>query len=354
MTPASETVKSVLPTTSERRIAAPGAPPSTCCGCATPADLRDAAPPRAQAHRADERRVAVRLERDDGELAPRPPEERVVVALRLRPALPEDDAREPFRLAEVGDVEERRLRADHPAFVGRVLPDPEQEVAAERVQVGRVAADLQLAADDGPRGGREIECVERIDLPEGDDVPDVADEANGVDALALAEPADLPERDERIAALAERRDGRLALGRLVAPPHGELGAGDPQDPVLLGDRPLPEEGPRDDAARPVVRLRRARDVEAVDRRRRRCGNGASGLEPLVPALGRDVEARRRGVDDPPVRHHGVRVERVEAAVDVDRQHRDQPEPGEARSAAGCSGIGRGCRARRPCPSRRGA
>ena len=88
----------------------------------------------------------------------------------------------------------------------RVLADAEQQVLADRVQVGGVAGDLQLAEHARALRLREVERVERVDLAEGDDVAGVADEADGVDALALAEPAD-PARPGR----GGRRDGRSVV-----------------------------------------------------------------------------------------------------------------------------------------------
>ena len=52
---------------------------------------------------------------------------------------------EPRRLAQVGDVEDRELRPERAPVLVRVLADAEQEVLADRVQVGGVAGDLQLA-----------------------------------------------------------------------------------------------------------------------------------------------------------------------------------------------------------------
>ena len=54
-----------------------------------------------------------------------------MVVLRLRPRLAERKRVEPARAAQVGDVEERGLGTEHPAVVGRVLPDPEQETVAD-------------------------------------------------------------------------------------------------------------------------------------------------------------------------------------------------------------------------------
>ena len=75
------------------------------------------------------------------------------------------------------------------------------------MQVGRVAGDLELAEHARLRRVGEVERVERVDLPEGDDVARVADEAHRVDALALAEPADAADLDERAVALRAASSG---------------------------------------------------------------------------------------------------------------------------------------------------
>ena len=103
------------------------------------------------------------------------------------------------------------------AFLAHFLPDPEQQVFADRVQVGRVAGDLELAEHARPLRHGEIEREERVDLAERDHVADIADEANGVDALALAEPADPAGLDERAVALAHRRQERLGFAACRAP-----------------------------------------------------------------------------------------------------------------------------------------
>ena len=120
-----------------------------------------------------------------------------------------------LRRAQVGDVEERDLRAERrPPLVG-VLADAEQQVVADRVQVRGVAGDLQLAEHARVRRVGEVERVERIDLAERDDVAGVADEAHRVDALALAEPADAADlRRARRRACAQRRQERLGLAAL--------------------------------------------------------------------------------------------------------------------------------------------
>ena len=124
-----------------------------------------------------------------------------MVGLRLRPALAERRVREPRRMAEVGDVEERELRAGR-LVPGRPTssPDPEQQVVADRVQVGRVAGQLELAEHARPRRVGDVDRVERVDLLERDDVRGRADEPDRVDALALAEVADAADLVERAGA----------------------------------------------------------------------------------------------------------------------------------------------------------
>ena len=73
-----------------------------------------------------------------------------------------------------------------------LLADAEHQVLADRMQVRGVARDLELAEHPRLRRVGEVDGVQRVDLPEGDDVARVADEAHRVDALALAEPADAP------------------------------------------------------------------------------------------------------------------------------------------------------------------
>ena len=51
-------------------------------------------------------------------------------------------------------VEQRQLRALNPTVVGRLLADAEQQPIADRVQVRRVAGDLQLASQRPARSGR--------------------------------------------------------------------------------------------------------------------------------------------------------------------------------------------------------
>src|SRR5688500_13404153 len=125
----------------------------------------------------------------------------MVIPLRFRPGLAERHAAQEGGPARIRDVERRDLGSEHAPFLGRVLPEAQQQVRAERVEVGRVAADLQLAADDRVGRPGEVDDVQRIDLPERDDVADVADEPDAEDALALAESALATELHELSAAL---------------------------------------------------------------------------------------------------------------------------------------------------------
>ena len=161
----------------------------------------------------------------------------------------------------------------------------------------------------------EVERVQRVDLMERDDVAVVADEAHGVDALALAEPADLADlrRASRHSALSVVRYDWPCRCDAVAPPCRRVGRDDAQHALELRQRPLVEQVARHRAAAEVGRLRpgsrcRTRWIVRLhvaclrlDRRRRR-------QRPVCPALGRDVKRRRRRVDDAAVGHHGGRVD----------------------------------------------
>ena len=133
MIPFSETVSTLSRTTSERRIG-------------ERLIVLDAAERVDPAAAADAEADGALLERDHHEPRPRPEEERVVVVLGLRPALAEVLRVQPRRLPQVGDVEDRELRPERaPALLVDVLADAEQQVVADRMQVGGVAGDLQLA-----------------------------------------------------------------------------------------------------------------------------------------------------------------------------------------------------------------
>ena len=239
---------------------------------------------------------------------------------------------QPHRPREVGDVEQRELEALDAAVVGRLLADAEQQVVADRVQVGGVAGDLQLADDARAVGIGEVDRVERVGLAERDDVADVADEADGVDPLAAAEPADLAALDEVAAALAKRRDLALGLRRPSRPSWRA------QDALVLRQRELVEQRARDRAARGVAscgrdrrcrsggstccsRLRcpsagwRRRGSRATRRRCRRCEDRRRRRRRAGPCRGRpcrrSARRRRRTTD-------GRRTARQPTARRVDR------------------------------------
>ena len=189
MTPASETVSTASRTTSERRIRRVRASLPASWSILPTVDPARAADPEADARAA---RTGARRGRSSARRGRRggrtPP-----------PTSPAPSGWLCSRVGwrRIGDVEERELRAERAAFLVRVLADAEQQVVADRVQVRRVAGDLQLAEHARLLRVGEVERVERVDLPERDDVADVAGEANGVDALALpelADPAGLHER----------------------------------------------------------------------------------------------------------------------------------------------------------------
>ena len=185
------------------------------------------------------------------------------------------------------------------------------------MQVRGVAEDLQLAAHARVRGVGEVEREERIGLPEGDHVAAVLDEAHGVDALAAAEAADLPDLLEPARAGREHRDVALAVAA------ERRRGGRPQHAGVLGQRELVEQLAGHLAAGAVVRALRPGDVEAVDRR----------VVAIPPAGGRHVDAPRRGVDGARVRHHGVGIHGGQALIEVDGEHREHPRAGEPRRPA---------------------
>ena len=72
----------------------------------------------------------------------------VVLDVGARPG--EREGIQPPGVRRVRDVEQRGQRAECPAVRRRVLADAEQQAAAERVEVGGIAAELQLAYPDEP------------------------------------------------------------------------------------------------------------------------------------------------------------------------------------------------------------
>ena len=107
---------------------------------------------------------------------------------------------EPEWVGRIANVEQRDLGAEPAPFVGGVLADPEEASLTRRVQVGRVARDLQLAPHDRRRGIAQVDDVERVHLAERHDVGHVPEEPHGVDLLGhteAADDADLLERRAR-------------------------------------------------------------------------------------------------------------------------------------------------------------
>ena len=123
----------------------------------------------------------------------------------------------------------RTARAGRPARCPSSLaswPTPEQQVVAQRVEVGRVAEDLELAEHLRLARVGEVDRVERVDLAERHDEAGVVDEAHRVDPLALAEPRHLPQLEQRAGRCGRawsRSSGSRRCG-VAAPPGRRLGA----------------------------------------------------------------------------------------------------------------------------------
>ena len=291
--------------------------------------------------------VAVDLHGQHGELGRGPEQERLVVELGVgRGRAAERVTREQLRRAQVGDVEQAQLRPAQASLRARVAAHAEDEVAADRMQIGRVAQQLERAPDARACGVGQVERVQRVDLTEGDDVAHVVDEANGVDALALAEPADPAHLVEPVAVLVEDGDEALAVLRArAARPHRLLRRGDAQHAAELRQRELVEQVAGGLAAGAVVGALGVARVEAVDRRAHALGNAIGRRPGVDPALRGDVEALRRAVHRLGVGHERVGVDGGQSAVEVDRQHGEHSQAGEGhRAAHGAAGHGAADRA----------
>ena len=126
------------------------------------------------------------------------------------------------RGVRIGDIEQRDLRTGATSLGVGVGADPEQQPRADRVEVRRVAGDLQLAGD--ARVGRigQVEHVQRVDLAERDHIARVADEPDPEDPLVDAEPGDHTDLDELAAGEPEGRDSALTGGRPRVEPAGSV------------------------------------------------------------------------------------------------------------------------------------
>ena len=93
--------------------------------------------------------------------------------------------------------------APHLPFSPWQLAQTEEAVLAERVEVRRVAGDLERAHQQRLVGVGEVDGVERVDLAEGDDDREGVEPANRLDLLADAELVEAPGLDEVVALLAE-------------------------------------------------------------------------------------------------------------------------------------------------------
>ncbi len=276
----------------------------------------------------------------------------MVVPLHLRAAAAHPHRVDPLGRARDGDVEHRQLRPLQLALPGGVLAHAQQHVVRQRVEVGRVAEDLQLALHGGPRRVRQVHDVERVDLAEGDDVAAVAQEAHREDALALAQSGDPADLGEAVVSL--RQDRHHALGGDVAE-RRRVGGGHPEVALVLVHRELVEEPPLHLSRRPVHGPVDAGDVEAMDPRDVplvECLWSAFLKDPPVhPLLGGHVEALRRGVHRLTVGQDPDRPVRdgLQAPGEVQRQDRQHPEPGELRRMMSGGAVEEGALGDRPAP-----
>ena len=105
------------------------------------------------------------------------------------------------------------------AGVQPALPDTEQQVLTDRVQVAGIAGDLQLAHDLRCCSIAKVENVEGIGLTKRHDVPALLDESHRSDRFVVlpAEPADLSQLAKRTALLLQCRDQTLGYLTRVDP-----------------------------------------------------------------------------------------------------------------------------------------
>ncbi len=168
---------------------------------------------------------------------------------------------DPGWVAGIRNIEYRHLRAEGPTLLRGVLADSENQTVAQRMEVGGISEDLQLAFHRWIGRIAQIEGVERIGLAEGDDVTHLTDETNREDPLTLTQATNRADDLERAVVLSKNVNG--ALGVLSTPPGG-LGSGrGPQVSVVLAQRELVEQEPADVATGEVPGCGRVGNVELV-------------------------------------------------------------------------------------------
>lgn len=72
-----------------------------------------------------------------------------------------------------------------------------------------------------------------------------------------------------------------------------------------------------------------------------CSSVGARLGPVRPALGRHVEALRRGVDDARIGHHRRGADGLEPSRQIDREHSQHPEPREGSRPADVAALDEG-------------
>ena len=228
-------------------------------GLADEADLGDRRPGHPQHQRATGWRVSLGAFRGGGTSAGL--RQRITsspVAGQYRNACGSNSASElapgtEYEASRAGDARFATSNSDtwvpvDPALGRAVLADADQPGPVGRVQVGRVAGDLQLAPH--RRLGRiaKVHCVQRVGLPERDHVAGRADEPDRVDLLTLAQPFDRAPHGQLLAVLDQHVDPGLASC------PGAVGMSDVDAarrcPVPFGQRVLVDQVARDCCRRP--------------------------------------------------------------------------------------------------------
>src|SRR5690606_8638934 len=110
------------------------------------------------------------------------------------------------RVSGIGDVEQRHLRAPRLASSEDVLPNAEEEVVPDRVEVRGVARDFQHPEQARVRWVGQVDGVQRVNLAERHDVADLADEPDRVNLFVLPQATELADLREPSGTLGERRD----------------------------------------------------------------------------------------------------------------------------------------------------